>query len=90
MSERDQLAERIYDHANLGSNDGWFVAQFLCDKIADYILNARPEKADTTLTYEDLSDMTKYGSCDSAENGSFNEAIDLWTSNMLKGSNDGD
>ena len=76
MTERDQLAERI---AKLICFDkAW--DYMICRTIANFILNARPEKIDG-------SDKNIHNVDRDYIYRTHNFALDLWTSNLLKGEN---
>lgn len=77
VTERDQLAERITGIHSISDNDHFFLFSKQAKVIADFILNARPEKKDIYA-------------CDLRVEMGFNDCLEEWTSNMMKGSNDGD
>lgn len=79
MTKRDQLANILHDILI----DNIDVSELLVGElIADFILNARPEKIKNEGIYYFDGDGTRYPAI---EHNEYCKAIDLWTSNMLKG-----
>ena len=78
MNERDQLTKIIFDVLDKATPVWEKLPDVEC--LADFILNARPEKLEETLT--EHSYIGANYNC----NRCCNSTLDLWTSNMLKGS----
>lgn len=83
MTERDQLADWISKVIN-DEEPRWDLGFDGCQHLASAILNARPEKS--YVIEANLSPIPDIiNDCEVRRQGK-NITIDLWTSNMMKGS----